>query len=164
MTIILKNKHTLKVDEFYFKCCVGKNGLAKKKKEGDKKTPKGSFQIENLYFRADRIKKPQTSLKCVAINKDMGWCNDIKSSKKYNKLVKIRDGIKCEKLKRRDHKYDLLIPIQYNFSNPVPGFGSCIFIHLTRDYKGTAGCIGLSKKDFLIMLRIINKKTKINIL
>ena len=59
--------------------------------EGDKKTPIGSFQIENLYFRADRIKKPQTFLKCVAINKDMGWCNDIKSLKKYNKLVKIRD-------------------------------------------------------------------------
>ena len=94
----------------------------------------------------------------------MGWCNDIKSSKKYNKLVKIRDGIKYEKLKRRDYKYDLLIPIKYNFRNPVPGLGSCIFIHLTRDYKGTAGCIGLSKKDFLIMLRIINKKTKINIL
>ena len=164
MTIILKNKHTLKVDEFYFKCCVGKKGLTKKKKEGDKKTPKGSFQIENLYFRADRIKKPQTSLKCVAINKDMAWCNDIKSSKKYNKLVKIKDEIKYEKLKRRDYKYDLLIPIKYNFKNPVPGFGSCIFIHLTRDYKGTAGCIGLSKKDFLIMLRIINKKTKINIL
>ena len=164
MTIILKNKHTLKVDEFYFKCCVGKNGLTKKKMEGDKKTPKGSFQIENLYFRADRIKKPQTFLKCVAINKDMGWCNDIKSLKKYNKLVKIRDEIKYEKLKRRDYKYDLLIPIKYNFRNPVPGLGSCIFIHLTRDYKGTAGCIGLSKKDFLIMLRIINKKTKINIL
>ena len=54
----------------------------------------------------------------------MGWCNDIKSSKKYNKLVKIRDEIKYEKLKRRDYKYDLLIPIKYNFRNPVPGFGS----------------------------------------
>ena len=85
---------------------MGKNGVTKKKREGDKKTPKGSFQIENLYFRPDRIKKPKTSIKCIAINKDMGWCNDIKSSQKYNKLVKIIDVINCEKLKHRDNKYD----------------------------------------------------------
>ena len=31
MTIIIKNKHTLKIDDFYFKCSVGKHGLSKKK-------------------------------------------------------------------------------------------------------------------------------------
>ena len=31
-------------------------------KKGDKKTPKGTFKIENLYFRKDRLKKPQTKL------------------------------------------------------------------------------------------------------
>ena len=36
-------------------------------------------------------------------------------------------------------------------------------LHLTKKYIPTAGCIALSKKDFLIMLRIINKKTKIKI-
>ena len=41
MLIILKNKHSLKIEDFQFKCCVGKNGLSKKKTEGDKKTPKG---------------------------------------------------------------------------------------------------------------------------
>ena len=30
MTILLKNKHTLQVDEFIFNCCIGKNGLFKK--------------------------------------------------------------------------------------------------------------------------------------
>ena len=50
MTILIKNKHTLKVGEFIFKCCIGKNGSTKDKKEGDKKTPKGTFKIENLYF------------------------------------------------------------------------------------------------------------------
>ena len=51
MIIYLKNKQTLKVDDFLFKCSIGKNGISKKKVEGDKKTPKGTFQIENLYFR-----------------------------------------------------------------------------------------------------------------
>ena len=57
MTIILKNKETLKFDDFFFKCCIGKNGLAKDKVEGDKKTPKGTFSLGNLYFRKCRRKR-----------------------------------------------------------------------------------------------------------
>ena len=163
MTIFIKNKHTLQIDEFIFKCCIGKKGSTINKIEGDKKTPKGTFEIENLYFRKDKIKKPWTSLKCVEIKKDMGWCDDIRFPKKYNKVLKIKKKIKHEKLKRKDNKYNLLIPIKYNFKKPIIGKGSCIFIHLTKDYKPTAGCIALKEKDFLIMLKLINKKTKIKI-
>ena len=67
-----------------------KKRFNKNKKEGDKKTPKGTFEIENLYFRKDRIKKPLTLLKCIEIKKNMGWCNDIRFPKKYNKLFKIK--------------------------------------------------------------------------
>ena len=56
-----------------------------------------------------------------------------------------------------------MIPIKYNFKNPVVGKGSCIFIHLTNDYKPTAGCIALGRKDFLIILKIIKKNSKIKI-
>ena len=164
MTIFVKDKHTLHLDDFKFKCCIGKNGSTKNKKEGDKKTPKGVFEIENLYFRKDRKKKPSTSLNCIEIKKDMGWCNDVNFPKKYNKILKIKKKIKHEKLKRKDYKYDYLIPIKYNFKNPIIGLGSCIFIHLTNNYKATAGCIALKEKDFLIMLKLIKKKTKIKIL
>ena len=163
MTILVKNKHTLQIDEFKFKCCIGKNGSTKRKKEGDKKSPKGTFEIENLYFRKDRIEKPFTLLRCIPIKKSMGWCNDIRFPKKYNKLFKIENKIKHEKLKRKDYKYDLLIPIKYNFQKPIPGLGSCIFIHLTKDYKPTAGCIALKEKDFLIVLKLIKKNSKIKI-
>ena len=163
MTILLKNKHTLIIDEFKFKCCVGKKGTTKNKMEGDKKTPKGIFEVENLYFRKDRIEKPITSIKCIEIKKNMGWCDDVRFPKKYNKLFKIKKKIKYEKLKRKDFKYDLLIPIKYNFIKPIIGKGSCIFIHLTRDYKRTEGCIALKKKDFLIMLKLIKKNSKIKI-
>jgi L,D-peptidoglycan transpeptidase YkuD (ErfK/YbiS/YcfS/YnhG family) len=163
MTILVKNKHTLQIDEFKFKCCIGKKGLTKNKKEGDKKTPKGTFEIENLYYRKDRLVQPTTSLKCIEIKKDMGWCDDINFPGKYNKKIKIEKKIKHEKLKRKDYKYDLLIPIKFNFKKPILGLGSCIFIHLTKDYKPTAGCIALKKRDFLIMLKLINKNTKIKI-
>ena len=163
MTILVKNKHTLQIEEFKFKCCIGKMGLTKNKREGDKKTPKGTFKIENLYYRKDRLVKPTTSLKCIEIKKDIGWCDDINFPGKYNKKIKIEKKIKYEKLKRKDYKYDLLIPIKFNFKRPIPGLGSCIFIHVTKDYKPTAGCIALKKRDFLIMLKLINKDTKIKI-
>ena len=160
MTILLKNKQTLEFDAFKFKCCIGKNGLTKFKKEGDGKTPKGIFKIEHLYFRKDRIKKPITKLKCFEIKKNMGWCDDIKN-KKYNQLVKISKNFSHEKLFRKDKKYDLLIPIKYNFDKIIPGKGSCIFIHLTSNYKPTAGCIALKNKDLLILLKLINRNTRI---
>ena len=163
MTILVKNKHTLLIDEFKFNCSIGKKGSTTNKKEGDKKTPKGTFEIENLYFREDRIKKPLTLLKCIKIKKDMGWCDDVLFPKKYNKLFKIKKGIKHEKLKRKDYKYDLMVPIKYNFKKPIIGRGSCIFIHLTKNYKPTAGCVALKEKDFLIMLKLIKKKSKIKI-
>ena len=163
MTILVKNKYTLQIDEFKFKCSIGKRGSTSTKKEGDKKTPKGVFGIGNLYFRKDRLDKPLTSLKCIEIKKDMGWCDDIRFPKKYNKLFKINKKIKHEKLNRKDNKYDLLIPIKYNFKKPVTGKGSCIFIHLTKDYSPTSGCVALMKKDFLIMLKLIKKNSKIKI-
>jgi len=163
MTIFVKNKHTLQIEEFKFKCCIGEKGSTKNKKEGDKKTPIGVFEIENLYFRKDRKNKPSTLLKCIEIKKNMGWCNDIRFSEKYNRLFKIEKSIKHEKLKRRDYKYNFLIPIKYNYEKPIVGHGSCIFIHLTKDYKPTEGCIALNEKDFLIMLKLIKKKTKIKI-
>ena len=163
MTIYLKNKHTLEVDNFCFRCAIGKNGLSINKIEGDKKTPKGYFDIGSLYYRKDRIVIPKTSIKSIEIKPKMGWCDDINVPEKYNKLIKTNQNIHHEKLYRKDNKYDLLIPIKYNEKKRIPGKGSCIFIHLTKNYAPTAGCIVLKKKDFLIMLRIIKKNTKIKI-
>ena len=83
--------------------------------------------------------------------------------KNYNKLIDIQKKVKHEKLFRNDHKYDLLIPIKYNYKKRIIEKGNCIFLHLTNNYKPTAGCVALKKKDFLIMLKLINKKTKIKI-
>ena len=163
MIILVKNKYTLQLDNFKFKCCIGKNGSTKKKREGDKKTPKGIFNIENLYFRKDRKSKPKTLLKCIKIKKNMIWCNDNRYPEKYNKLFHVKKKINHEKLYRKDYKYDYLIPIKYNFKKPIVGLGSCIFIHLTKNYKPTAGCIALKEKDFLIMVKLIRKNSLIKI-
>ena len=78
-------------------------------------------------------------------------------------LLILKKKIKHEKLNRKDYKYNFLIPIKYNFKNPVTGQGSCIFIHLTKNYIPTAGCIALKEKDFLIMIKLIKKYSKIKI-
>ena len=126
---------------------------------------KGEFAPTPIVIDAvkDRMKKPETLLTTKKIKQDMGWCDDIMYPKKYNRLIKINNKIKHEKLRRNDNKYDLLIPISYNRKNPKVGLGSCIFIHLTKDYKPTAGCIALKKKDFLILLKLIKKNSKIKI-
>jgi len=162
MIIKLKNKETLEIDLFKFRCSVGNKGFTKKKTEGDKKTPRGIFSIGKLYYRKDRITKLETKLKTIQIKKKMGWCNDV-NSKYYNKPINIKKNIKHEKLYRKDYKYDLLIPINYNTKPVVKKKGSAIFIHLTKNYKKTIGCVALSKKDFLILLKLIDSKTKIRI-
>ncbi|MDC3163684.1 L,D-transpeptidase family protein [Candidatus Pelagibacter sp.] len=164
MTIIIKNKDTLIYDDFEFKCCVGKNGFTKSKIEGDGKTPRGRFSLGDLYYRKDKKHKPNTKLKIIEIKKNMGWCNDIKLKDYYNKLTNLNPNIKGERLFRKDYKYDFFIPIKYNWKNPTPGKGSAIFIHLTKNFKSTAGCIAMSEKDFLILIKLIKKNTKIKIL
>ena len=161
MLIRLKNKDTLIIDEFKFKCCIGKKGLKEKKIEGDLSTPKGIFSLGKIYYRADRVTKPKKKNLIKKITKDIGWCDD-PYSKHYNSEIKIKKNIKHEKLFRRDHKYDYFLVINYNMEKKKFK-GSAIFIHLTKNYKPTAGCIALKKKDFLILLKIINKKTKIKI-
>ena len=162
MIIKLKNKETLIFDDFSFKCCIGKKGITRNKIEGDKKTPSGLFSLGKIYYRIDRNSKPITKIKSISIKKNMGWCDDVKS-KKYNKLIKINPKIGHEKIFRKDCKYDYLITINYNTKNTKLGKGSAIFIHLTKNYSPTAGCIGIKKKDMLILLKLINKKTKIKI-
>ena len=163
MQIIIKNKDTLLYDEFKFKCSLGKNGITSKKIEGDKKTPRGVYSLGPLYFRKDRLSKPQTKIRTIQIKKYFGWCDDI-NSKYYNKFIKTSKNVKFEKLFRKNKNYDLLIPIKYNTSKPIKKKGSAIFLHLTKNYKKTLGCVAIKKKDMLILLKLINKKTKIKIL
>ena len=160
MIIHIKNKDTLIIEGFEFKCTLGKRGIRKNKIEGDFYTPSGKFEIGKLYWRPDRVKLQRTKLVCKKIKKSMGWCNDV-DSQFYNKEIKINKKIKHEKLHRYDHKYDYFILVKYNYKKTIKNKGSAIFIHLTKNYKPTAGCIALSKKDFLILVKLINKNTKI---
>ena len=161
MIIHVPNKNSLIIDDFELKCCIGKKGLNSNKKEGDYSTPKGLFYLRTLYFRKDRVGIPKCKIDKKIIEKGMAWCDD-PNHKKYNEEIKTHNKNHKENLYRKDRKYDYIISTSHN-ERKILGRGSAVFIHLTNNYKPTIGCIALKKKDFRILLKLIDKKTKIKI-
>ena len=91
----------------------------------------------------------------------MGWCNAVRSNK-YNQEITFPYNYSAEKLYRKDRKYDLLFDMGYNTQPIIKGKGSAIFLHLSdKKYKPTKGCVAILKKDFLKILPLIKKSTKI---
>ena len=162
MIIRLKNKDTLICDDFEFKCSIGRNGLRKNKFEGDKCTPIGTFSLGPVYYRSDRVTRPNTRLKVIKIQKRMGWCDDVNNIY-YNKKIELNKKNKGEKFYRRDKIYDIILVINYNTKKIIKKKGSAIFIHVTNNYRPTKGCIALSLNDLEILLKIIKKNSKIKI-
>ncbi len=161
MIIHVKNKNTLIIDDFEFRCSVGKKGLNYNKREGDLTTPKGLFSLKKLYFRKDRVGVPKSNIERRIIKKGYAWCDDPRD-KRYNEEIQVKTQNSKENLYRVDHKYDYIISTSHNHKK-IPNKGSAIFIHLTNNYKPTAGCVALKKKDFEILLKLIDKRTKIKI-
>jgi len=138
-----------------FKCASGRNGFAtiEEKKEGDGKTPIGRWILREVFYRADRIAKPETSLPIRKIGPEDGWCDD-SENEKYNRHVKLPYAYSHENLYRNDALYDIIVVIGYNDAPPIPRKGSAIFLHVAReDFGGTAGCIALEKEALLTVLR-----------
>tara|TARA_B100001029_G_C15049253_1_gene449480 strand:+ start:482 stop:973 length:492 start_codon:yes stop_codon:yes gene_type:complete len=163
MHILLKNRK-LCFDNYRLKCSIGKRGITNKKREGDKKTPKGVFKFKKVLYRKDRISGLETKLKLIPIKQNMGWCDDI-NSKFYNKLIRFPSNKSSERLFRKDNIYNIIIVIDFNMSPIIKGKGSAIFIHLaTKNYKPTQGCIALNIKDIRLLLKKISKKDKIKII
>ena len=162
MNIELKNKF-LYFQKYKLRCSIGKRGISIKKKEGDKRTPKGEFKLKYILYRKDRVFDLKTALKKIKIDKKMGWCDDPKSSY-YNKIIKYPFKYRSEKLWRKDNIYDIIIIIDYNLNPVIKNKGSAIFLHIAkRNYQSTDGCIAVNKKNIKLLLSKINKKTKIKI-
>jgi L,D-peptidoglycan transpeptidase YkuD (ErfK/YbiS/YcfS/YnhG family) len=161
--IIVKKSGYLKYKNFKFRCALGKAGIKQKEREGDFITPKGKFKLIKIYYRSDRIKKINSTLKKIKIKKNMGWCDDV-SSNYYNKQIKINKKISHEKLHRKDNVYDIIVVINYNLNPIIKGKGSAIFLHVAqKNYNKTQGCIALKKNELLSLISNIKKNTQIRI-
>ena len=162
MNIELKNNF-LYFQKYKLRCSIGKRGISIKKREGDKKTPKGEFKLKYILYRKDRIFKFKTKLKKIAINKKMGWCDDPNSAY-YNKIITYPFKFSAEKLWRKDNIYDIIIIIDYNINPVIKNKGSAIFLHIAKKkYQPTNGCVAVNKKNIRLLASTINKKTKLKI-
>ena len=171
--IKINKKYFVRMGNKAFECQIGSRGLKNKLKkvEGDKTTPIGKWKLETLYYRSDRVLRPKLKkkhlLKINKITKHCGWCDDVRSCH-YNRYVKINNlrstSFNYEKLWREDKSYDIIIVISHNVKPTIKNKGSAIFIHCSLpDYRNTAGCIALKKKDLIFLLKNLKDKTFVKI-
>src|ERR1041384_6337183 len=89
------------------RAAIGPAGIAIKGGEGDGITPRGHFAVREIFYRADRIAAPRTSLPVRKIATDDGWC-DAPNDPNYNRLVKLPYPASAENMWREDNLYDLV--------------------------------------------------------
>ena len=127
------------------RCALGRAGIRTNKREGDGATPSGCFELQDVLYRADRLKKPQTSLYVRSITPNDGWCDD-PSNLNYNSPVTLPFTGSHERLWRDDALYDLLVTLSFNNDPPVAGAGSAIFLHVAApNFSPTEGCVALAR-------------------
>jgi L,D-peptidoglycan transpeptidase YkuD (ErfK/YbiS/YcfS/YnhG family) len=138
---------------------LGRGGIRANKREGDGGTPKGTFRLLRLWWRADRHPRPQTFLPVRAIGPEDAWSED-PSDRHYNRPAHSTQG--GDRLRRDDHLYDFIIEIDHNTKPRIAGRGSAVFLHLARkDFSPTAGCVSMTKGAMLRLLARLGPETRI---
>ena len=136
------------------RCAIGKGGLiaAAQKREGDGASPIGTWPMRRVFYRADRLDRPETALPCTALRQYDGWC-DAPDHPLYNRPVSLPFAASHETLWREDQVYDVIVELGHNDSTPEPNMGSAIFMHIAKPtYAPTEGCIAIAKSDMLKVL------------
>jgi len=125
-------------------CALGRSGVTRHKREGDGGTPAGTLRPAAVYFRADRVPRPSTTLPLRRLGPSDGWCDD-PADRRYNRPVRLPYPGGHEDMWREDHLYDIVVVLDWNLVHPQPGRGSAIFFHLAAPgFAPTAGCIAVT--------------------
>ena len=134
-----------------FSARVGYNGFAPAgaKREGDGRTPSGSYRFTFMFGVA---KNPGVHFRYRRALRTSFWDDD-SSSANYNLWVDSRRGYPGANPEQMhfvpNYRYGAVIG--YNLSR-TPGRGSAIFFHVT-DGKATLGCVSLPQSRLLRVLR-----------
>ncbi|MCR9078720.1 MAG: L,D-transpeptidase family protein [Hyphomonadaceae bacterium] len=147
------------------RCALGRGGViaADQKREGDGASPQGVWRMKRVFFRPDRLTRPETRLPVVPLKESDGWC-DAPEHRLYNRPVALPFSASHEKLWREDHVYDLIVELSHNSDPVVPALGSAVFFHLAHDdFRPTEGCVAISRQHMLQVLQDSNEKTSIKI-
>lgn len=141
---------------------VGRGGITAHKREGDGKTPAGTYGLTMAFgLKAD----PGSILPYHKIAKGDYWVDD-SASPYYNKLVNTSQLPKswksAENMSAASSYYNYGLALNYN-SDCIPGMGSAIFLHCSAasSDNGSAGCIRLPEARAMELVQSVTKQTKI---
>lgn len=154
---------TLTLGQRTVKCALGRSGRRTRKREGDGATPIGRWRLVEVFYRADRVARPLTTLPVRVLHPTSGWCDAV-GDRNYNRPVRHPYAASAERMWRDDQLYDLVVVTSHNQRPRVRGGGSAIFMHIARDgYRPTEGCVALSERDLRFVLRHASRDTVLDI-
>lgn len=156
-----RGRGLLKAGSLSMKCALGRGGLTRCKREGDGATPIGSFALRQLYFRPDRVPRPETGLPVRPIDPGLAWSDD-PADPLYNRAIRLPRGTSHELMWRHDCLYDYVVVVGYNDRPALRPLGSAIFLHLARSgYPATEGCIAVAPGDMRRLLARLGPRTRL---
>lgn len=139
---------------------IGKNGFAAPglKREGDGKTPSGLFALGTLFTYGKGV---ETTMPFMQSTTDDKWIDD-PESEDYNRWVRGPTSAKSfERLLLKSDYYKYCMVIEYNTHPVEKGKGSAIFFHLNHEpYEPTSGCVAISEKQMLRILKWLAPEKK----
>ena len=140
---------------------LGRGGIRANKREGDGGTPRGTFRLRRLWWRADRSPRPPTLLPVRRIRAGDGWCEDA-DDRRYNRPVRLPDKHPGDRLWRADRLYDFIVELDHNTRPRIAGRGSAVFVHVARPgFAPTAGCVALKPHALRRLLARTGPRTRI---
>ena len=144
-----------------FPCSIGRNRVAKRKREGDGATPAGVHRIVGCLYRPDRIAASRLPRWAMPFGPGDLWCDD-PDDPDYNLMVREPFAGRHERLTRPDPMYDVILLTDWNWPHAVPGRGSAIFLHVwRRPGASTAGCVAMSLPDLLTVARGLRHRSRL---
>lgn len=128
-------------------CEIGRSGACptEEKREGDGRTPLGSWPLHTVLFRPGRSTPPRDMAlpwRWTALQD--GWSDD-PADPAYNRPVHLPHKFSAEKLQRNDSLYDIIVTLGHNDAPPVPARGSAIFLHVWNEGRPTEGCVAIER-------------------
>ena len=140
------------------------------KKEGDGNSPAGIFDLGTAFgYSAQPL--PGLNLPYLALTESIECVDDV-NSKYYNRIVDRSavnaDWNSSEHMRDTGESYRWGIVVDFNGTIaersqkvPVPGGGSCVFLHIWHDRsQGTAGCTAMSQKNLETLLTWLDPKRR----
>jgi len=134
-------------------CEIGRAGAcaAEDKREGDGRTPLGTYRLRTVLFRPGRAVPPLgLRLPWRWVRERDGWSDDV-ADPLYNRPVVHPWPFSAERLWRADGLYDVIVTLGHNDAPPVAGLGSAIFLHCS-EARPTEGCVAVAKPELLALL------------